>query len=114
MLPCSGDDLAVSHDSDPLGDDVLATVGGHLDVHSSTIVLKVGWHFGVPIPIADAADFSLTGVDGAGELVDASSSFSEALVGDGGASPYGGDEAMCNGVCCVGEVVVLQAEEGLS
>ncbi len=114
MLSCLGDDLAVPHDLDPFGDDVLAAVGGHLDVHSSAIVFEVGWHFRVSVAIVDEVDFSLAGVYCAGELVDASSCLSEALVGEGGTSSYCQDEAVCDSVCCVGEVMVLHVEDGLS
>ncbi len=114
MLSCSGNDLAVSYDSYPPGDDVLTAMGGHLDVHSPTIVLEARWHLGVSVPVVDVADFSLVGVDSAGELVDASLSLGEVLVGDGGMLSYGGDEAVRNGARCVSEVVVLHAEEGLS
>ena len=114
MLSCLGDNLAVPHNLDPLSDDILATVRGHLDVHSSAVAFEVGWHFGVSIAIPNAADFGLAGVYCSGELVDAASCLNEALVGKGGAALYGRDEAICDGVHGVGEVVVLHAEDGLS
>ena len=88
MLSCSGDNLAIPHDSDPLGDDILATVGGHLDVHSSTVALKVGRHVGVPVVVSDAADFGLAGMYRSGELVNVVSGLAKVLVGEGGASSY--------------------------
>ncbi len=71
MLSCLGDDLAFPHNPDPLSNDVLATVGGHLDVHSSTVVFEVGRHFRVPIAISDAANFGFMGVYCSSKLVDA-------------------------------------------
>ena len=114
MLSCSGDDLTIPHDPNPLGDNVLSAVGGHLDVHSPAIAFEVGWHCGVPIAISDTLDFSLAGVYCSGELVDVVSGLAEALVGDGSASSYRRDEAVGDGACCVGKVAVLHAEEGLS
>ena len=114
MLSCSGDDLTVSHDSNPLGDDILPTVGGHLDVHLSSVAFEVKQHLGVSIAISDMADFGLAGVYHPRELVDAASGLAKALVSEGSASSYHRDEAICDDVCCVGEVVVLHVEEGLS
>jgi len=114
VLSCSGNDLAVPHDLDPFGDDVLSTVGGHLDVHSPTIVFEVGWHLGVPVAVLDMPDFCFTGMYCSSELVDVASGLAEALVGDGSASSYRRDEAVGDGACCVGKVAVLHAEEGLS
>ena len=114
MLSCSGDDLAIPHDSDPLGDDILPAVGGHLDVHSPAVALKVRWHLRVSIAVLDVTDFGFAGMYCPSELVDVASGFAKALVGDGGASSYCRDEAIGDGAGCVSEVVVLHAEEGLS
>ena len=88
MLSCLGDHLAVPHDPNPLGDDILPTVGGHLDVYSPAIAFKVGWHFGVSVVVSDTLDFGLVGMYCSGELVDVASGLTEALVGDGGVSSY--------------------------
>ncbi len=88
MLSCSGDDLAVPHDSNPLGDNVLSAVGGHLDVHSPAVAFEVRWHLGVSVAVLDTPDFGLTGVYRSSELVNAASGLTEALVGEGGASLY--------------------------
>jgi len=82
-----------------------------LDVHSSTIALKVGWHLAVSIVVPNVVDFGLAGVYCSYELVDVAVSFSESLVGDGCASVYCGDEAICDGVRCVSEVIVLHVED---
>ena len=84
MLPCSGDDFTVSHDLDPLGDDILTAVGRYLDVCPSSIALKVRQHFGASIVVLDAADLGLLGVHSSGELVDAASGLGKALVGGSG------------------------------
>jgi len=114
MLPSSGGDLSIPHDSDPAGDNILATVGGHLNVHSSSIAFVLWWHLGVCVAISDAADFGLAEVYGPVELVDLVACFCKLLVGDGGAAAYCRDEAICNGTRCVGEVVVLHMEDGFS
>ncbi len=88
MLSSSGDDFAIPHDSNPLSDDVLAIVGGHLDVHSSPISLKLGGHVGVPVAIPKVADFTFVGVYCPVELVDAAAGFGEALVGEGGVASH--------------------------
>ena len=87
MLSSSGDDFAIPHDSNPLSDDVLAIVGGHLDVHLPAIVgghldvhlpailLVLWWHVWVPVIVLEAAYFSLVGVHCSGKLVDALSGF---------------------------------------
>jgi len=100
VLPSSGDDLAVSHNSDPLGDDVLATVGGHLDVHLSSILLEVGQHFGGPIVVPDAVDFGFSGVYCPIELVDMVPGLAKALVGKGGASSDRQEEDVRRPVLC--------------
>src|SRR5216683_1882159 len=105
MLPSSGDDLTIPHNLDPLGDDVLATMGGHLNVHLPSVSLKVGQHLRVPVGIADVADFGFLSVHCSVEPVDVAPGFGEALVGDGGASSDCRDEAVCHGPCCVGEVL---------
>ncbi len=114
MLPGSGDNLAVPHKSDPSSDDILAAVGGHLNVHSSSVPLEVGRHLGVVVTVSDTTDLSFSGMHGSIELVDSASGLAKVLVGDGGASLDGQDEAICDGPRCVGEVVVFHVEEGLS
>ncbi len=114
MLSRSGDDFAISHDSDPLGDDVLATVGRHLDVHLPSVTLKVGRHSRASIVTLDVADFSFLGVYGPGELVDVASGLGKVLVSGGGTASHRGDETVCDGMRSVSEVVVLQAEDGFS
>ncbi len=107
MLPCSGDDLAVSYDLDPLGNDVLTIVGGHLDVHLSPIAFEGGGHFYISCPILELADFSLMDVYCSYELVDVAVGFGEALVNGGCSALDCGDEAVSNGVCGVLEVTTL-------
>ncbi len=88
MLSCSGNNLTVPHDSNPSGNDILTIVGGHLDVHSSPISLKLGGHVGVPVAIPKVADFTFVGVYCPVELVDAAAGFGEALVGEGGVASH--------------------------
>ncbi len=89
-------------------------MGGHLDVHLSSVLLVVGQHLGGVVGASDVLDFGFPGVYCPVELVDASVGFGEALVGDGAALLDRRDEAMGDGSGCVGEVVVLHAEEGRS
>jgi len=114
VLSSLGDNLPIPHNPDPAGDDVLSIVGGHLNVHSSSVVLKLSWHLRIPIVVPDAADFGFTGVYCSGELVDPMVGFHESLVGDGGSAAYYGDETICDGTCGVSEVIVLHAEDGFS
>jgi len=114
VLFCPGDNFAIPYDSEPVGDDVLSVVGGHLDVYSPSIMLEVGWHFGVPVAVPNAVDLGFVGVYCSGELVDVAVGFGEPLVSEGGVLVYCGDEAICNGMCGVSEVVVLHAEDGFS
>jgi len=60
MLSCSGDDLAVPHDVDPSGDDVLTIVGGHLNVHPTPIVFKVRGHVDIARSVPEVADLNFT------------------------------------------------------
>ena len=85
-----------------------------MDVHLSSVLLVVGQHLGGVVGASDVLDFGFPGVYCPVELVDASAGFGDTLVGDGAASPDCRDEAVCNGSCCVSEVVVLHVEEGLS
>ena len=85
-----------------------------MNVHSPSVSLKVGWHFGVRAAVSDVANFGLSGVYCSIELIDAVPGLSKTLVGDGGAPSDCRDEAVCDSPCCVGEVIVLHAEEGLS
>ncbi len=89
-------------------------MGGHLDVHSPSVPLIAGRHVGGGIAASDAADLGLPGVHRSLELVDASTGFCEALVGDRAAAVDGGDEAVGDGSCSVGEGVILHVEEGRS
>src|SRR6266851_612785 len=114
MLSCSGDNLTIPHDPDPMRDNVLALVGGHLDVHSPAVLLVLGWHFRVSITVPEAAYFGFVGVYCSSELVDMVACFGEALVSDGSAVSYCQDEAVCDGTHGVSEVVVLHAEDCLS
>ena len=98
MLPCPSNDLTVSYNSDPSSDNVLAAVGGHLDVHSSPIVFKGGGHLDVPHPVLEVADLGFSGMYHSCELVDVMVGFGEALVGGCYLSTYRGDEAIGNGV----------------
>jgi len=82
MVPSPCDNLAISHDLNPLGNDVLAIVGGHLDVHSFTVTLVFGGHFDVSISVSDVADLGFSGVNCPIELIDAAVSFGQSLVGD--------------------------------
>ena len=85
-----------------------------MDVHSPPVAFKVGWHFGAFIVVSDAADFSLAGMYCPGKLVDTVSGLDKVSVGDGSASSYRQDEAICDGAHGVSEVVILHAEDGLS
>ena len=86
-----------------------------MNVHLSTIVFEVGWHFGVSIAVPNVADFGLAGVYCSSELVDVVVGFSKPLVSDCYASAYCGDEAVGDGAHGVVEVItVLHAEYGLS
>ena len=114
MLSCSGNNFTVPHNPNPSGNDILAAVGGYLDVHPSSVVLEFGWHFGVSVAVSKAADLTFVGVYCPGELVDAAAGFGEPLVGDGCALLYCRDEAICDGMCSVGEIVVLHVEDGFS
>jgi len=114
VLSCSGDDLAIPYNPNPLGNDVLAAVRGHLDVHSSAVAFEVRWHFGVPVVVPNVADFSLTGVHCSSELVDVVSCLDEALVGEGGVVLHRQDKAVYDGARGVVEVVVLHVKDGLS
>ena len=89
-------------------------MGGHLDVHPSSVSLVVGWHLGCWVGVLDMADFGLPGVYCSLEVVDAASGFGKTLVGNSAASPDCQDEAVCDGSRGVGEVIVLHVEEGLS
>jgi len=109
-----GNDLAIPHDPNPLGDDVLTAVGGHLDVHSSPITLEVGWHFRACIAVLDVADLGLAGMYCSSELVDTASCLGKALVSEGSTALHHRDEAVHNSACGIGQVIVLQAEDGLS
>ena len=114
MLPCSGDHFAIPHDPNPLGEDVLAAVGGYLYVDLSPIALELRWHLGVAVVVSEAADLGFAGVYCSCELVNALASFGKPLVGDSCALSHGCDEAICDGMRCVGKVVVLHAEDGFS
>ncbi len=115
MLSCSGDNLTVPHDPNPSGDDILTTVGGHLDVHLSSIAFEFGGHVDVAQPISEVADFGLVGVDCSSELVDTLVGFGKPLVSDRYSSAYHADEAICNGVHSVVEVIPnLHVKDGLS
>ncbi len=85
-----------------------------MDVHLPSVSLVVGWHLGGFASDLDVADFGFPGVYRPLEVVDVASGFGKALVGNGAASPDCRDEAVCDGLRCVGEVIVLHAEEGLS
>ena len=113
MLPCSGNNLTVPHNSDSLGDDVLTTVGGHLDVHSSPILLKGGGHFCISHPVSEVANLDFTGVYSPIELVDVVAGFGEFLVGGCHSLAYCGDKTIDDSVCGVVKVVaVLHAKDG--
>ncbi len=115
MLPCSGDNLAVSHDSDPASEDILTVVGVHLDVHAPSIALEGGGHIHISHPVSEMVNLGFAGVYCSGELVNAAAGFGELLVECCCASVDGGDKAVCNSMCSVMEVVtILHAEDGLS
>ncbi len=115
MFSCSSDNLTIPHDSDPPGNDVLTIVGGHLDVHLPSIALKIGGHIDIAQSVPEVADFSFAGVHHSCKLVNVVVGFGEPLVSDCYASMHCGDEAVCDGVCGVIEVItVLHVEEGLS
>ncbi len=80
MLSCSSDDLAIPHDSNLSSDDVLTTVGGHLNVHSSPVVLEIRGHVNITSSVPKAADLDLTRVNQSGKLVNAAAGFGKSLV----------------------------------
>jgi len=51
VLSGSGDNLAIPHDSDSSGNDILPTLGGHLYVHPSSVLLVGRGHLDVPPPV---------------------------------------------------------------
>ena len=85
-----------------------------MNVHSSSVLLEAGQHLGGFVGALDVMYFGFSSVNCSVELVDAASGFGEALVSDGAALLDCRDEAVGDGPCCVGEVVVLHAEEGRS
>jgi len=88
-------------------------VGGHLNVHLASIAFVLGGHVAVPCGVPEVADLGFAGVDCSSELVDAVAGFGESLVGDHCASMYHADEAVCDDMCGVVEVVTfLYVEEG--
>ena len=98
MLSCLGDDLAVPHNPDPTGNDVLSIVGGHLDVHLPAVLLEGRGHVKVPAPGSEAIDFNLSLAYHTIELVNGVSGLLEVLVGDCGLLAYCGDEAVGDGM----------------
>ncbi len=107
MLPCPGNDLAVLHDLDPLSNNVLAAVGGHLNVHSSPIVFKGGGHFDVSCLVVEVVDLGFMSVHSCCELGDVVVGFSEALVSGCSPSSYYRDEAVGDSVHSVLKVTTL-------
>ena len=85
-----------------------------MDVHSPSVTFIVGRHFGGGVVVSDAADFSFPCVHHPLELVDPSPGLCEALVRGGASTLDRCEEAVGDGSCCVGEGVVLHAEEGRS
>jgi len=110
-----GDDLTIPYNLDPSGDDVFSTLGGHLDVHLSSVTLVLGQHVAVSHVVSEVVDFGFVEVYHSSELVDVVVGFSKPLVSDCHASAYCGDEAVGDGAHGVIEVItVLHAEYGLS
>jgi len=88
-------------------------VGEHLNVHLASIAFILGGHVAVPHGVPKMADLSFVGVDYSGELVDVAAGFGESLVRDHYVLAYHTDEAVCDGMCGVIEVVTfLHAEKG--
>ena len=115
MLSCSGNDLAIPHNLDPVGDNVLAIVGGHLDVHSSPVALEIRGHLAVPRPVSEVVDLGFVGVYCSSELVDVVVGFGKPLVGDCHTLMHCGDKAVCDGTCGVVEVItILHVKDGLN
>ena len=86
-----------------------------MDVHLSSIAFEFGGHVDVARPISEVADFGLVGVDCSSELVDTLVGFGKPLVSDRYSSAYHADEAICNGVHSVVEVIPnLHVKDGLS
>jgi len=107
VLPHSGDNFAIPHDSDPLSDNILPTLGGYLYVHLPSISLVGGGHVDVSAPGVEVVDFGLSLLHNPIELVDAVVSLLEVLVGGGCPLVYSGDEAIGHGACGGLKVITL-------
>ncbi len=83
MLPCLGNNLPISHDSDSAGDDIFPALRRHLNVHSSSVALVLSWHLRVSVAIPDVMDLGFVGVYRSSKLVDMAVGFCEPLIGDG-------------------------------
>jgi len=89
VLPCSSDDFTIPHNSDPLSDNILLTLGGHLYVHLPSVLLVGRGHVDVSAPGLEAVNFGLSLLHNPVELVDMVVSLFEVLVGNGCPSAYG-------------------------
>ncbi len=115
MLPCPGNNFAIPYDPNLLGNNVLSTLGGHLDVHSPAILLKSGGHVHVSASGLEVVDFGFSLVDDAVESVDVGMGLPEVLVSDCHLMAYGGDEAIDDGMHGGLKVITLvHVEDGFS
>ncbi len=60
MLPCSGNDLAIPHNSDLSGNHVFAILGGYLDVYPSSVAFEGGGHLDIPRPVLEVVDLGFS------------------------------------------------------
>ena len=107
MFPHPSDNLAVPHDSNPPGNDVLATLRGFLDVHSSAVSLVGRGHINIATSGSEVADFGFPLLYHAIELVDAVAGLLKVLGGNRHLSAYSSDEAIGDSTCSVLEVTTL-------
>jgi len=107
VLSHSGDHFTILHNSDPLSNDILPTLEGHLYVHLPTVSLVDGGHVNVSSSVLEPTDFGLSLLYGPVEPVDAVVGFLKVLVGNGCSSTYGGNKAIGHSTCSGLEVITL-------
>ena len=71
MLPCPSNNFSIPQHPDPLCDNILTTLGGHLNVHSFSISLIGGGHVHISHPVLELAYFIFLLLHGPLESVDA-------------------------------------------
>jgi len=112
VLSCPGSNFTIPHNPNPLGDDVLPTLGGHLYIHSPFISLIGGGHVYIPSPVPEPTNFSLSLLYDPIEPVDTVVGLFEVLVGEGCLLVHSGDEAIGHSMCSGLKVVThIHAED---